>query len=108
MSSFFITAPTLLDDDIKGSKFGLLNSSIGVGIQIIYILHSLVSSILKVKFKLSLTANIESSLISRVLSLFFSNSSIRFRLISNPITLYFFANSTAKGRPTYPSPIMLF
>jgi hypothetical protein len=31
MSSFLITAPTFLDDDIKSSKFGLLNSSIGVG-----------------------------------------------------------------------------
>jgi hypothetical protein len=60
----------------------------------------LVSSMLDVKFKLSLTDDITSSLISRVLSWFFSNSLIRVRLISKPITSYFFANSTAKGSPT--------
>src|ERR1700744_5717987 len=35
------------------------------------------------------------------------NSSIRSLLISNPITLYFFANSIAKGSPTYPKPIII-
>ena len=69
-------------------------------------LHSLVSFIFEVKFKLSLTDNISSSWISKVLSLFLSNSETRDRFISKPITLYFFANSTAKGRPTYPIPII--
>ena len=68
MSFFLITVPTVLDDEIKGFKSGLLNSSTGVGTDIIKILQSLVSSMADVKFKLSLTDDITSSLISRVLS----------------------------------------
>ena len=49
MSSFLITAPILLDDNIKGSKFGLLYSSIGVGTVTIYILQSLISLIFALK-----------------------------------------------------------
>ena len=105
--------PNIFEALSKGVKSGDLDLLIGVGTVTINTLYNFKSSgfvenfnpILPFLDKL-VTSIISSRFDSKVWSFPANNSSTLFWLISNPKTLYFFANSIARGRPTYPSPMI--
>ena len=105
MSPFDKILAILLLASIKGFRSGCFACVTGVGTVTIKQLQSIKLS------RLSENCNSESSKsllfsISKVESTPFFNSLIRSLLVSNPVTERIFANSTAKGRPTYPKPII--
>ena len=102
IAPFDIFFPTISLALITGVKSGVLSSFTGVGTATIILLHSLnlVASVVK-NIVVLFIASFPTSLVTSIPFLY---SSIFFSLVSNPIVLYFFANSTASGIPTYPNP----
>ena len=93
--------PTVRDAPSTGRKSGVLSSFTGVGTATTINLASfnLVGSAVN-----STVVSLIASPTSFVASIPFAYSFTRFSFISKPITLICFANSTAIGIPTYPSP----
>ena len=96
----------MLQAPSKKVKSGLFSFVTGVGTVIIKISQSLIESSLLDNNKLLFKASFNFSSTSLVLSMPNFREYILFELTSKPTTLKFKESFNAKGKPTYPSPII--